>query len=409
MSADLERIFRQGAGRLVPYLLRRLGPRHFDLAEDAVQDAFVEALRHWPLRGAPDDPRAWLLKTAHRKALDRLKRAATAERHAHLLDARAGVMAVEPGRDLPDEIAVLLLACHPSLPREAQVALALRTLGGLSTPEVARALLISEAAAAQRIVRAKREMARIDPGPIRDTDLDARIDGALDVLYLVFTEGCHATDGEAGVRAGLVGDALHLASLLAASSATARPRVHALLSLMHFGASRLPARVSDMGALVLLEHQDRSRWDAGHRARGFHHLGFASAGREVSRFHLEAGIAALHAQAAGTSSTDWLRILSLYDEMVARFPSPVVALNRAVAVLQVHGAEAAERALAAARVDPGLAHYAPLHATAATIAAKRGDKEQAVRRMERALHCPASAPLRRFMEEKRREWSRDGG
>ncbi len=409
MSAVLDRIFRQEAGRLVPYLLRRLGPRHFDLAEDAVQDAFVEALRHWPLRGVPDDPRAWLLKAAHRKALDRLKRAATAERHAHLLDEGVSTLALEPSRDLPDEIAVLLLACHPSLPREAQVALALRTLGGLSTPEVARALLISEAAAAQRIVRAKREIGREGPAPVREADLDARIEAVLEVLYLVFTEGAHATEGDAAVRATLVGDALHLASLLAASPATARPRVHALLSLMHFGASRLPARVSDLGELVLLEDQDRSLWHAGHRARGFHHLAFASVGRDVSRFHLEAGIAATHAEAASVSATDWPRILSLYDEMMARYPSPVVALNRTVAVLHVHGAAAAEDALQGARRDPSLALYAPLHATAATIAARRGDREAALRRMEQALLCPASAPLRRFMERKRREWSAEGG
>jgi len=406
MTADLDDIFRREAGRLVPYLLRRLGPRHFDLAEDAVQDAFVEAMRRWPVAGLPDDPRAWLLKAAHRKALDRLKRDATAARKAHLLSDGPAVMEIEPGRDLPDEVAVLLLACHPGLPRESQVALALRTLGGLSTPEVARALLISEAAAAQRIVRAKREFERQGTAPISEADLEPRIDAALDVLYLIFNEGHHASGGPDLVRSRLVGDAIHLAELLAAPEATSRPRVHAVLSLMHFGASRLAARTDDLGDLVLLEDQDRSRWDRGHLARGFHHLDLAARGPEVSRFHLEAGIAAIHAEARDADATDWSRILALYDEILARWPSPIVSLNRAVAVLHVHGAPAAEEALKSARADPSLASYAPLHAVAAEFARRRGDLVRAASLLERALACPGSEPQRRFLERRRESWVR---
>lgn len=305
---DLDDIFRREAGRLVPYLLRRLGPRHFDLAEDAVQDAFVQALRHWATRGVPDDPRAWLLRTAHRKALDRLKRDTTAARKAHLLAADTAVMELEPARDLPDEIAVLLLACHPGLPRESQVALSLRTLGGLSTPEVARALLISESAAAQRIVRAKREMERLGATPVSEADMDARIDAVLDVLYLIFNEGHHATAGADLVRLHLVGDAIRLTEILAGTAATSRPRAHALAALMFFGASRLVARTDDLGDLVLLEDQDRSRWDRAHLARAFHHLDRSAQGPEISRFHLEAGIAAVHAEAGDPSRTDWVRI-----------------------------------------------------------------------------------------------------
>mgnify|MGYP003382738698 CR=1 FL=1 len=304
MRADLDDIFRREAGRLVPYLLRRLGPRHFDLAEDAVQDAFVQALRHWPARGVPDDPRAWLLRTAHRKALDRLKRDHTASVKAHLLLVDADVKELEPARELPDEIAVLLLACHPSLPRESQVALALRTLGGLSTPEIARALLISEPAAAQRIVRAKRDIERLGTAPVSEQDIEARIDAVLHVLYLIFNEGHHATGGADLVRVHLVGDAIRLAEMTASTPATSRPRVHALLSLMHFGASRLDVRTDDLGDLVLLEDQDRSRWDPAHLARAFHHLDRAAQGTEVSRFHLEAGIAAIHARAVDSAETE---------------------------------------------------------------------------------------------------------
>lgn len=401
MTADLDDIFRREAGRLVPFLLRRLGPRHFDLAEDAVQDAFVEALRRWPMSGVPDDPRAWLLRAAHRKALDRLKRDSTAVRRAHLLAAEPLVMELEPARDLPDEVAVLLLACHPALPRDSQVALALRTLGGLSTPEVARALLISESAAAQRIVRAKREIEREGAPPISDADLEPRIDAATDVLYLIFNEGHHATDGLDLVRSQLVGDAIHLAELLATTVATSRPRVHALLSLMHLGASRLAARTDSLGDLVLLEAQDRSRWDPGHFARGFQHLDLSARGPEVSRFHLEAGIAAIHAGAHLAGETDWARILELYDELMARFPSPVAALNRAVAVLHVHGAEAAEMALRPAQADPSLASYALLHAVAAEFARERGEVARAAALLDRALACPCSEPQRRFLARRR--------
>lgn len=400
MSAELDDIFRREAGRLVPFLLRRLGPRHFDLAEDAVQDAFVEALRRWPMKGVPDDPRAWLLLAAHRKALDRLRRDATAERKARLLAAEPAVMEIEPCRELPDEIAVLLLACHPSLPRESQVALALRTLGGLSTPEVAGALLITKSAAAQRIVRAKREIERQGATPISDADLEPRIDAALDVLYLIFNEGHHATAGADLVRSHLVGDAIRLGELLASTSATTRPRVHALLSLMHLGASRLAARTDSLGELVLLDEQDRSRWDQGHLARGFRHLDLAARGEEESRFHLEAGIAALHAGVPAAGGTDWTRILELYDELMARFPSPVVALNRAVAVLHVHGAEAAERALEPARSDPSLASYALLHAVAAEFARARGDVARAGALLDRAVGCPCSEPQRRFLRRR---------
>lgn len=401
MRADLDDIFRREAGRLVPYLLRRLGPRHFDLAEDAVQDAFVQALRHWPARGVPDDPRAWLLRTAHRKALDRLKRDLTVSRKAHLLLADADVKELEPARELPDEIAILLLACHPSLPRESQVALALRTLGGLSTPEIARALLITEAAAAQRIVRAKRDVGRLGAAPVSEQDIEARIDAALDVLYLVFNEGHHATGGADLVRLHLVGDAIRLSEMIASTAATSRPRVHALLSLMHFGASRLGARTDDLGDLVLLEDQDRARWDPVHLARAFHHLDQAARGPEVSRFHLEAGVAAIHAQAVDAAATDWGQILSLYDEMLARWPSPVVALNRSVAVLHVRGADEAERALAPVQSDPSLASYALLHGVAAEFARQKNDLEKAARLLDRALACPCSEPQRRFLERRR--------
>ena len=366
-----------------------------------MQDAFVAALRHWPAAGVPEDPRAWLLRTAHRKALDRLKRDQTAERKAHLLSDESAAMEIEPSRDLPDEIAVLLLACHPKLPRESQVALALRTLGGLSTAEVARSLLISEAAAAQRIVRAKKEIQSLGAVPVSDADLEVRIDAVLDVLYLIFNEGYHASAGDSLVRAQLVGDALHLSGLLVDARSTSRPRGHALLALMHFGASRLNARIDGLGDLVLLADQDRALWDRRHLSLAFRHLDLSARGSQVSRFHVEAGIAAQHAMAADAASTDWERILSLYDELLDRWPSPVVTLNRAVAVLHVQGPAAAEEAIAVIRGDPSLVNYAPLHAVAAEFARHRGDMRRAATLLDRALACPCSEAQRRFLIRRR--------
>jgi RNA polymerase sigma-70 factor (ECF subfamily) len=398
----LDLVFRHEAGRLVAFLLRRLGPRHFDLAEDAVADAFLAAARTWPVAGEPSDPRAWLLATAHRKAIDRLRRDRTAARKAPLLAARPGTCEIEPLRsDLDDEVAVLLLACHPALARDARVALTLRTLAGLSTREVARALLVPEATAAQRVVRAKRALAALGrPAPLGPHDLALRVASVLDVLYLVYAQGHHASEGDALVRAPLVEDALRLAARLAESLERRRgtralaPPVHALLALMHLGAARLPARTDGLGELVLLPVQDRSRWDAAHLARGFLHLERASAGRELTRFHLEAGIAAVHAAAPDDAATDWREILALYDELAALWPSPVVRLNRAVAVARVHGPEPALASLAGLEKDRALADYAPHFAVRGELLRQAGRRREAAASFERAAACPGSRPQR---------------
>lgn len=398
-AEPIETIFRREAGRLVPYLLRRLGPKHFDLAEDAVQDAFVEAVRRWPLDGVPRDPRAWLLTAAHRKALDRLKRAATARDKAHLLEGEAFEIRLEPNREMTDEVAVLLLACDPQLSPESRVALTLRAVTGLTTREIARALLTPETTVAQRIVRAKRDIERAGVTPLSDAALDERIASALEVLYIVFSEGHHATEGDALFRNALIDDALFLASALASSPATNRPAVHALLALMLFGAARLSARTDELGDLVLLEDQDRSRWNASRIALAFSHLERAARGPTVTRFHLEAEIASVHA-AGSADRTDWPRLLRLYDELERRWPSPIVALNRAVVVLRSRGPDAAEEALRPALADPALAQYAPAHAVAAEIARRRGDPSKEIAALERAIACPGSEPQKRFLRRR---------
>lgn len=404
-GADLDLIFRREAGRLVPFLVRRLGPRHFDLAEEAVQDAFVEAVRHWPTRGLPDDPRAWLLRTAHRKALDRLRRAATALGRAEPIgdDLPADGTTYPQHPTLPDEVAVLLLACDPALPRDGRVALILRTVGGLTTAEIARALLVGEATVAQRVVRAKRELERrgLTPLPPVPSDLwDERVAAALDVIYLIFTEGHHATRGADLVRDELMTDAAHLAGLLATCPLTASPAVHALAALAHFGLARVAGRVDAHGEPALPGEQDRGRWDARHLAAAWRHFDLSVSGALVTRYHVEAAIAAAHSRS--DVPTDWPRVLSLYDDLVARWPSPVARLNRAVAVLHVAGAEAARAALAPVLSDPALALYAPAWITAAEVAARVGDIAHARELFERALRCPVSEPQRRSIERRLR-------
>lgn len=407
VQAELELVFRREVGRLHAYLLRRLGPRHYDLAEDAVQDACVAAVRTWPLAGVPADPRAWLLRCAHRKALDRLKRVRTAETKAGLL-AAATAYALEPQQpELDDEIAVLLLACHPALSRDSQVALVLRTLGGLAVREVARALLITEAAAAQRIVRAKQRLADLGSiAPLTRADLPRRVEVVLDVLYLLFNEGHLASAGDALVRADLVAEALRLAGLLLASlrddaGTAVRPKVDALLALMHLQAARLPARQDAFGELVLLGDQDRARWDPAHLSAGFRHLECASTGHEVSRFHLEAGIAALHAAAPNDAATNWPEILASYDTLLALWPTSVVALNRAVALAKVYGPRAGLDALRLLEADPALRDYLPFPIVRAELLRLAGDLAAARCAYDEALTRPASAPQRRFLERRR--------
>lgn len=413
-ALHLDLVFRHEAGRLQAYLLRRLGPRNFDLAEEAVADAFLAAAKAWPVAGVPRDARAWLLATAHRKAIDRLRRARTTQRKAALLVAGRPAYEIEPRLPaLDDEVAVLLLAAHPALGREAQVALTLRTLLGLSTREVAHALLVSEATAAQRIVRAKKALAAHGPvRPLGPADLPERIRGVLEVLYLVFAQGHHASEGGELVRSALVSDALRLAQRLLegverlSAARACRPAIHALLALMHFHAARLPARTDVRGDLVVLPSQDRGRWDRQHLARGFAHLDASASGPEVTRFHLEAGIAAAHASAPSEARTDWPLILSLYDELLALWPTPVVRLNRAVAMARVHGAAAGLDALLPLEGDASLQGYAPFHAARAELLRQAGRNREAALAFERALACPVSEPQRRHLA---REAARLGG
>jgi RNA polymerase sigma-70 factor (ECF subfamily) len=330
----VDRLFRSEAGRLVAHFARRFGPAHLDLAEEVVQDALVAALQRWPHAGVPKNPAGWLYRVACHRALDLLRRRAAFDARRDRLSAelsRGQALALadaafEPAALSDDELRMVLVCCHPGLPREARVALSLKTVGGLGVREIARALLSDERAVAQRLVRAKRRIRQLDlDGELpAAAALAARVESALDVVYLLFNEGYGAHAGRNLVRADLCREAIRLGRLIADADDVSDRRADALVALMALHAARLPARVDAAGELVLLEDQDRSLWDRELVALGFAYLDRSIGGDAISPYHVQAAIAATHARAASASETDWKAILALYDELAAIAPSPIV-------------------------------------------------------------------------------------
>ena len=371
LSGLAEHFFRTEYGRVTGALTRWLGPSQLDLAEDAVQDALAAAVRTWPLRGVPRDPTAWLVRAARNAALDAVRRAERLEAKTPLLAANpAPPSPDEPGeRDgdllLPDDqLALMLLCCHPALGRAEQVALTLKAVAGFGTEEIARAFLVPVPTMAQRIVRAKRRLRQHAIDPLDSTGARARVPAVLDVLYLIFNEGySYAAAGDQGLRVDVANEAVHLAELLAGHPIGDSPEAHALAALLLLQSSRLAARIDEHGAAVALPDQDRNRWDRGRIDRGLAHLATAGHGDRLSDLHLLAGIAACHAVAPSAEATDWDRIAGLYDELASRSTSTLVRLNRAVALGQAQGPEAGLRLLA----DPAL-DAAPTHLVAAARA-----------------------------------------
>jgi RNA polymerase sigma-70 factor (ECF subfamily) len=395
----VEHLFRHEAGRMIAGLGRRLGSAHLDLAEEAVQDALLLALRQWPFVGVPENPAAWLSRTARHCALDRLRRRAAfaraTDRLAELVPRVAALP--EPDEQLDDQLAMIFACCHPALPSEGRVALTLKVVCGFSTAEIARAFLIDETTMAQRIVRAKRLLRETSaefavPPP---NELAERLDSVLQVLYLLFNEGYSAHQGEDLVRHDLCNESLRLALMLTNRADTAQPKTHALVALLCFHASRLPARVDGAGELLRLADQDRSQWDRRFMFAGLRHLDRASEGNEMSAYHIEAGIAAIHAQAESDAATNWPQILWLYDRLMECRPSPVVALNRAVAVARVEGAERGLAELAA--MNGELPKYYLLHAVRADLHRQLGHDTKAAEHYRAALDCTCTEPERRFL------------
>ena len=394
VSELVEHLFRHEAGKMVATLTGIFGIEHLSLAEDVVQEALVRALQTWPFYGVPNNPTAWIMRASRNLALDVVRREKVfRNKEAEIVrlmdrDSAAPENVIFTEQEIADDrLRMMFVCCHPQIPQEAQVVLALKTLCGFSPAEIAKAFLTTEAAIAKRLTRAKQRIrdAKIPFEIPTGEELTRRLDAVLQSLYLLFNEGYKASSGERLVRADICDEAIRLTALLAQHAAGNQPRTHALLAVMLLNAARIPTRVDADGNLLRLQEQDRARWDQPMMARGMFHLAQSAAGPEISEYHLQAGIVACHCAAKDYASTDWGQILALYDRLVEFDDSPVVALNRAVALAEVHGPQAGIEAVSAIRNLQSLESYYLLHAVLGEFESRLNHSQAAAGHFRRSL------------------------
>lgn len=396
----VDHLFRHKAGQMVSALTRYFGVQNLELVEDIVQEALLKALQGWPYHGIPENPGGWLWQTAKNQALDVLRREARFQKR---LQGEIRLIEMEQafserrrptaGREAEaypfedDQLSMMFIGCHPALSREVKIAFLLNTVSGFSAAELARAFLVPEATMAQRLVRAKTKLRMVSArfGLPESGALTDRLEVVLNVLYLLFNEGYEAHTGERLLREELCLEAIHLCRLVATHPITGEPRAHALLALMLLQAARLKARTDANGDLMLLAEQDRSLWNREMIHEGLIHLGLSAEGDILSEFHLQAAIAAKHATAETFEQTDWAAILDDYSMLLEIAPSPIVKLNRAVAIAMVYGSRAGLQPLRKLRDDVSLRKYHLLHATLGELYERSGNIQEAAASYREAL------------------------
>jgi RNA polymerase sigma factor (sigma-70 family) len=411
VSQVVEHCFRHESAKMVAALTRIFGFDRLNLAEDLVQEALVKALQTWPYYGIPQNPSAWITQVAKNLALDFIRREKVFREKQDAIVASSEQRSVDSvnydslfseNEIKDDHLRMMFACCHPIIPPEAQVALALKTLCGFSPAEIARAFLTNEAAIAKRLTRAKQRIreARIPYEIPVGEALSERLDAVLQTLYLLFNEGYKASYGEKLIRNDLCQEAIRLTTLLVEHPSGNLPRAHALLALMLLNGARLAARVDTEGNILRLKEQDRSQWNKAMIARGMLHLTRSAAGEEISEYHLQAGISACHCAAVDYESTDWSQILSLYDRLVAINYSAIVALNRAVAVAHVHGPKEAIEATKAIRDRNKLDNYYLLYAVLGEFEAQLNNFEAAADYFRQALSLTTIRSEEQFLSKK---------
>lgn len=411
LNSSLDHLFRHEYSKLVALLAGKYAARNIDLIEDAVQDALLKAMQVWSYHHSiPDNPTAWLYRVANNRLIDLLRRQKFQVDVNHEIFLNAGADPALPDFDqvLPDEMLTMIFACcHPSLAETEQIMLSLKLLGGLSVREIAASLFKKEAAVKKVIYRAKQKFKSksIELQPPDNTDLAKRLQVVLKVLYLMFNEGYKATEGNQLIKKEICEEAIRLAYLLHQHRFQETPHLNALLALMCFNAARFDTRIDDKGNLLTLAHQQRKKWDQEYIRWGLHFQQLSARGREISEYHLEAGIASLYVTAPSFPETDWPAILLHYDALIQHNPSPVIALNRAVVLGKVEGPEKALAAISELEARPGLQKHHLLYSIKADLLLLQEKHQSAAALLTRAIDLTGNAIEKRFLRNKLAEIS----